>query len=152
MGQWASTSSTMTKTDLSSKSELSYRSERKVAKLRASAEASGTRKAQRRIGQAYGARCKKHMANISSDIAWKRERKLRNRRRIQDSFLWMIFKQVSKSNNGWWWLYVLPTQNKFSWKKKPLKIPWNFQEFCHVFFFIFLQCKNRLMCDYQNII
>ena len=87
MGQWASTSSTMTKTDLSSKSELSYRSERKVAKLRASADASGTRKAQRRIGQAYGARCKKHMANISSDIAWKRERKLRNRRRIQDSFL-----------------------------------------------------------------
>ena len=148
MGQWASTSSTKTKTDLASKSELSYRSERKVAKLRASAEASGTRKAQRRIGQAYGARCKKHMANISSDIAWKRERKLRNRRRIQDSFLWMIFKQVSKSNNGWWWLYVLPTQNKFSWKKStenPVKLS-------RILSCFFLQCKNRLMCDYQNII
>jgi len=87
MGQWASTSSTKTKSDLASKSEFTYRSERKVAKLRSNSQASGTRKAQRRIGQAYGARYKKHMANIPSDIAWKRERKLRNRRRIQDSFL-----------------------------------------------------------------
>ena len=152
MGQWASTSSTMTKTDLSSKSELSYRSERKVAKLRASAEASGTRKAQRRIGQAYGARCKKHMANISSDIAWKRERKLRNRRRIQDSFLWMIFKQVSESNNGWWLIMTLRSAHakQVSMKKIPWKSRETFKNF--VMFFFFLQCKNGLMCDYQNII
>ena len=90
MGQWASSSKASPKqsyhSDFASKSEFAHRSERKVAKLRSNAEALGTRKGQRRIGHAYGARYKKHMANISPEIAWKRERKLRNRRRIHDSF------------------------------------------------------------------
>ena len=88
MGQWASSSKATTKVchgqNWASKSEFAYRSERKVAKLRANDQALGTRKGQRRVGQAYGARYKKHMTNIAPDIAWKRERKLRNRRKHQE--------------------------------------------------------------------
>ena len=74
----------------------SHRSERKVAKLRSNGQALGTRKGHRKIGEAYGPRYKKHMTNLSPDIAWKRERKLRNRKRIQDSFAYYTSSSSSK--------------------------------------------------------
>ena len=93
MGQWASKQSSRHKISGSepknisklTSSESAYRSQRKVARLRSNSQAQASRKGQRKVKEVYGARYIKHMQNVSPDIAWKRERKLRNRKKVQDS-------------------------------------------------------------------